>query len=1748
MWSQNLNTSKWEEKKDKLPKGVYNSLRQDLEDLIFYSKCLDGTSYLPINNLNNIYDVFKYDTFDNLTWYIDSQYSNDNGDLPINDTTIDNYRKYSLEYGLTLKNLFTPERTIKDSINNFLTVDIATTEEIEFLTSPKPGLKIDNVRVKPNHRVLVKDQQTIVTLPNTTNPDVYFDGNYYIIEEDTNTTTYFFYNQENGIYKFINNSLVKESDLDEYEDIVRYSIYVKLGEENKEKQYHLSRLKGGFYPSVDNNDPVEFLENKNWLLRNKVEYQNILDIDIYDSLRHSNQILNDDIDTIIPQRSVYVGEFGSILIHQDEHTNSNFTPNQGYLNIIENEVKNDLFSIDETNNYYWAVGEKGTILRIDKVDLSLELIELDVLNNLTSISFFNQLRGIIVGEFNQIWYTLNGGNKWTQLEINEFNNFKYNKVIFNGLNSAIIVGDNGILIELTYNGNSWEHKLLKPIRKESINEEFDLVRNLNDIIRIETNTWGLSYSNNPNTVGTNKDFYLIVGDDNLLMVYIKNNFITDHKYLFLKLNQNINNIKKVVNIDDNIYIISDNNHYRFNLNLFESVDNISNEIFTTNPNTQLQLINSSDYNNIYKFGNLIELVGDNLKLDFYDSTSNPISIQSRVNQIFEDRLKSKLLFVDYDMGSKLNFFGDDLEYRLPQEDEISLCIGSSSQSNIEISSLSGETSWVDYHRDRLKEFEYDTSLITSNEILYNTEFRYGITPSVSYVSVTNNFNDIEDILDSNPNINTNNTYQVFIYDKYTVFTAPLGIDYQLGDVIEVDCDESNGKFIIIKLITVGATQYVYLRTNFNETISNNIIDNNNSITFNNLNLFLDQVDFVDKFNKHYLGISYEVVLGDPYSTNGNDCNDILFKPKYDEKNAYYNLAVKIEDITFNNLIELEYTQLFLNFKYTATYNILDYLNNINPLFTSNKEFLTMPQFTNIPVNNNGVIINPLSPITVNKLSFNSSLKFEWDSLWEKTFIDIDIDGYLTEKCFILRKYYDSDTDRYIVELHKEINSPMLPVNISILSRRTLGEISNDLNEINNIQTNIKNSTAGNFTIYEKELNFKFNTDSYTKILLSDIDIKDNLSAIMYTDYKNEVSLNIIDLERLRTLDVTIESIPTVDGLKAKVITTDPHNLSVGDQIIISEPSGDYIGFQTVRSVVSNTQFVTNASFNNSSSGNIRIPIFDPYLSYIPSDIIDVGIDAKSKISVAISPNNVIQNIDNTLSLIDLDLKNYKFNLIDGLYLDLLSERYPWILEAEITKATIGIDENGPIFYSGIWHCGRWFEGTWYSGTWLSGNWYGGEWNSNPVKLTSISAKVDTNSVGDEFSQWFGGNHHGGTWNGGTWYNGRWIDGEWNNGIWFFGQWDQGTWNNGEFNSGVWIFGTWNNGRFNSTQGESIWIDGTWYGGDFESGTWLNGKFTQNNGNISRFGTNPTNSRKAIWKSGGFFLGQFHSILNQDTDGDTLPSLNHKYSIWETGKWSNGTWYGGTSLNILWNNGIWKDGVSKEIEILEVYNDYYNDGVIKLSGVYNFNRNDEFFIIDNLDPTNNWQELGTNTNPQSYLVKDINFEVINNIETNTFITLYDNIPNIPTQPTATLQITGGNNGDVIDIYYNSILSGDLIASVLFNVNPLQTANDIVEEINSNNNGFTAFNNDGATAIVTITKQQEASSFNGTPLVLDTTTTFDIISNFIGGVGVYSNIESTVISRFKGTDWENGLWYNGIFEGDIFRSGMWVRGTFLDGEFL
>jgi hypothetical protein len=281
MWKYNRKSLKWERSLDSLQSINFNFYKQELEKIRYYSKCLDGTSYTRLNDFESIYDILLYKDND-LNWIVNSStspYSTSSStySLPITSLNYNDYDNSNKEYSYTLKNLFTPKRVIDDLNKNYYYVDVSTTDEID-INLVSSNYIIDGVRLLVGHRVLVKDQITFETIASYIDPETYFTFNYYISSKDSTTVTYYYYNDLNGIYEYRNNKLNKLTDLDEYDNALKYSIAVKLGT-NREKQYHLSRLKNGQFPISTLSQNFEFLEKHNWILRNRVEYQDIYDFD-----------------------------------------------------------------------------------------------------------------------------------------------------------------------------------------------------------------------------------------------------------------------------------------------------------------------------------------------------------------------------------------------------------------------------------------------------------------------------------------------------------------------------------------------------------------------------------------------------------------------------------------------------------------------------------------------------------------------------------------------------------------------------------------------------------------------------------------------------------------------------------------------------------------------------------------------------------------------------------------------------------------------------------------------------------------------------------------------------------------------------------------------------------------------------------------------------------------------------------------------------------------------------------------------------------------------------------------------------------------------------------------------------------------------------------------------------------------------------------------------------------------------------
>jgi len=954
-----------------------------------------------------------------------------------------------------------------------------------------------------------------------------------------------------------------------------------------------------------------------------------------------------------------------------------------------------------------------------------------------------------------------------------------------------------------------------------------------------------------------------------------------------------------------------------------------------------------------------------------------------------------------------------------------------------------ETNWLTYWKDTSKTFEYyaDTTipLDESTRVEISTTFSYSPKQYIQFTgsSVDNTEYELSRLAPSILNneqskfdgqgittiTHATSLKSLYVYDYIMVLKVPTTYKVNIGDVIRLESDVVDGNFVVNKIKTMRTYvnggplirfaprdyKYIYMFTNFNDNITTNLTKTTNPIVITNLNKYHSVDELEQNFNLHPISNGYELV----YNNVTGEIPSIDINAKFNNLTAYYNLATNVfaNDSLSNVIATMSYKDGFLKFGYTPTYNLLDYLEGLNdktvsnPKFYANKEYLAMPDYRGIPSAGANSLTkttvqtdyNGLSPdLNSNRIRFGEDLRIEWESIFINTFVDVTIyttgGTYTTERLLVMKKYIDTKQSaidgftQYVIEFHKSIEYTLYEdhLYIDIISRRKLIQISQDLQELNNIQRarlrkeNIRNNPAEVFYTYEREMNFKISTDSYAKILLSDVDTIKELSALIYVDHKNELSMNMTRLSKEYNIEIQDTSSYLPDGsseYQFYIICKEDHDLKTGDAVVLEFNGGthsseflnqQYFGYHNV-TVISNNSFYIDVPLGTvvpHDSGFVKYVKMDPFLNYQPVDIIDVGIDKRGKNAIELNVDNLKLNGE-IHSLVNVDFNKFRFRLVDGLTIETLSLQFPWILEAEIRDAIIGTDGTNIIWYKGIWECGRWFGGTWISGTWKSGDWYGGTWNAKKIIDNLISVEIGNNTSDKSLSTWFTGRWYDGTWNDGTWVDGRWYGGTWNAGDWYKGIWNDGIWNNGEFSGGIWVTGTWNNGILNCNNEASFWIDGKWNGGDFENGMWYKGIFEEKN-NTARFGTKAYNSRTANWHSGEWLSGSFYSRLLSDNNGVTEVSESHKYSIWYTGNWYSGDLYGGIVYDVNFKAGTWHGGILEDIQVINFINDTVNgDSYIKLNGVFRFKIGDEISILSNKPST-----LSTNGIPYiNYFTSD-----------------------------------------------------------------------------------------------------------------------------------------------------------------------------------
>jgi hypothetical protein len=1977
-WQVNVDTGKWISSNDRLDKSDYDAIREELQKLRFYQKCLSGSTYVGVHSpaignqtnsdIDNIYGIL--DNYTPRSFYYDGlnipyiqQFTpplpEDATLIGTTQSILDFTSRDMGEYNFTLKNLFTPERLINDQKENLFYVDLTTTESIDDISIKFESLIVDSIRAIDGHRILLKDQYESVTILSSIDPDTYFYGGYEVESTSGGNTTYKIPSSENGVYTYNKRRLVRSDELDDYDSVLKYSICSKLGNINREKQFKLSRLNSGYFPLWNSTDPtypsspvlgdsLEFVESHNWVLRNRMDYNNLFELVLNDTLKHGTQSFQLELNSgsqsnyvtySIPESTLSVGEFGVIFNHQE-----------GVTNIIDSKYKVTLRSISETSRYYWVCGDEGVVLRINKHDHAIKRIKLEfreydpktsssrqVITTLKSISFFNELRGCIVGKFNQIWVTSDGGKNWKQIYLPDFDGYNFNSVTFSNIDRFYVGGDNGVFIEFEYKLGNWQaHKRRISKYVDGFEDEYVLVDDINDI----------HYFNS-----SNLEFVAIGCENNILYLYDISGFI----------NSSNPNLEPA-----DFWFVQDDS------TLINDFGNISSVTWTNGSNLVLSTLDSIYETNV--FNGTVSSTSSNI----LSASFSIISTQSGVNSLFSDdvdllsagnfslwqtmpigstvstnvydsdyfnRLKPRLLFLDYDIGSKLYWFDDYGQYRLPDRTSVDvdyLLSGGSSylamnpntetlyNSNTMTTMTYSETNWITYWKDRQKTFEYYTSLDESNVVepsfTFSSSIEIGKTFSYSTASISVDYNDILPLMPSatplhaDPNVDQESRYRSI---AGTLITAPMSSsdlffwDYlgvwkttvidtdtppEVGDVLRINSDVFDGKFVINKIlrdnckkvntggtatfkisgkipytsqeirvsgvsltdgvvsafpvinppastwatllsdainantvnglghgytstifnsgltwfITIQAPSYIvavsydrtyertttntqafswatvnicdyysYFYTDFTQNILNNIPQSTQNTVVRNLNKYpvgvtQSNVDyFVDNFNDHYANLSYDCEVV------GGNTQSFMIEGKYSQWSAYYNLQSKIDVFDGFNTdtysTEIKYPSGFLNFGYTPTYNLLSYLNYLNPgEYLPTKEFYSMPNYELVPGPNSPQPLTDQIYIDVgvetNLLKIGSNLKHIWDSLLKWTFVDVTVDGplnsnVLTERLLIINKDYDSINDWYIVEFHDKLNySTSGDIDtINITSRRTLQQISDDLQYINRLhrpewlsQVSYDKTLSlqtGSWLNYETDIDFKIPTDSYCKVLLSDSKLLADLTGVFYTDYKYELATQVTKLKREYSFNV---SSITVNGGYYQFNFIEPHRLDNYDQVLVglNGVSTDYpeelLGVHHIKVVNAYSIKVPILSIGLYPTQNFNISHIknDDFLNFQPVDLFDMGVgDKKIKQSVEIPIEKY--DIDGAkYNLVDIDLTKYKFRLIDGLDLVTLNARFPWILDAEISDAVIGLDSNGGlVWYKGLWFCGRWFGGRWVSGRWLSGDWYSGEWTSKFINNGYIKIDIDEQKTDFYNSIWYGGRWFGGEWDNGTWYDGRWYNGTWNNGRWFDGTWNDGTWENGFFKSGIWVLGEWRNGIYNQTNGPSYWLDGKFTGGDFENGTWYNGVFDEKNDKVSRFGTKSTNSRPSLWRSGKFLRGQFHSYLNVDGDGNPEVSLSHKYSKWKTGLFAGGDFYGGVSSLINFKNTTWHGGISECVDVT-----YINatSSTITLDGEYDFNVNDEFYLVDDGNG-GTFSLYGSVEDPRRYSVLNTDYDSVNDTTdvavsvnlltslTNNPIEGYWNLASITTNFDFTLttivptySVTSYSNA-MPDLYVDSnwTIINQSIDFVQSNPPGLSltwpvtyNSTDITFDV-----GFGSFDYDviyGPNAL--------SMTFSMIPDPLVPSFRFLWYFEKIPLSGTPSNLKA--VSSFDNSRWDSGIWYNGVFIGGQFNGGSWYDGYF------
>jgi hypothetical protein len=427
------------------------------------------------------------------------------------------------------------------------------------------------------------------------------------------------------------------------------------------------------------------------------------------------------------------------------------------------------------------------------------------------------------------------------------------------------------------------------------------------------------------------------------------------------------------------------------------------------------------------------MCGNNSLLGY--STYSTITLNS-LDSTFEDKLKSKMLVIDYDIASKLNFFTDSGEYRLPN----SVTFSNTTLNKIEFKPIQhnqtstnngtySETNWITYWTDTQKTFEYYnfTPMDESTKVLISTTFSYDVivtsgsysktqitassslisllapaitmsnlvksvsikTPGTGYTTATDvattggfgtglklnitasgglitsvtisvkgqgyNVGDIVTVggtgtlgkiridsienhsqsrfdgygmpsITAVPTTGVAGNYRIFIYDYLMIYKVGLNYPVSVGDIMNFESDIVDAQFIVNKVQTIGSWNFVYMFTEFNQNMINDLLNISSNFTLTNLNKYTSVGQLKDRFNNHPISNAYKLDYVDSYSNVTSSTSSVFqLSARFNNLTSYYNLqtSVIVDSVPY----DMVYTNSFLKFGYSPTYNLLDYLND-----------------------------------------------------------------------------------------------------------------------------------------------------------------------------------------------------------------------------------------------------------------------------------------------------------------------------------------------------------------------------------------------------------------------------------------------------------------------------------------------------------------------------------------------------------------------------------------------------------------------------------------------------------------------------------------------------------------------------------------------------------------------------------------------------------------------------------------------------